>query len=63
MCIRDRGTRIKYTYFVTVRRRWLKPLFAWMVRAFGLPFWKRSFIDPLKTLVEDSASGDRHPAG
>jgi len=29
------GTRIKYTYFVTVRRRWLKPLFEWMVSAFG----------------------------
>jgi hypothetical protein len=46
------GTRISYTYFVTVRRRWLRPLFAWMVSAFGLPFWKRSFIDPLELLVE-----------
>jgi len=45
------GTRIMYTYFVTVRRRWIKPLFAWMVSAFGLPFWKRSFIDPLESLV------------
>ena len=46
------GTRIKYTYFVTVRRRWLKPLFKWMVSAFGLPFWKRSFVDPLESLVK-----------
>jgi hypothetical protein len=46
------GTRIKYTYFVTVRRRWLKPLFGWMVSAFGLPFWKRSFVDPLESLVK-----------
>lgn len=46
------GTRINYTYLVTVRRRWLKPLFAWMISAFGLPFWKRSFVDPLESLVE-----------
>ena len=46
------GTRIKYTYFVTVRNRWFKPIFAWMVKAFGLPFWKRSFIDPLESLVK-----------
>ena len=46
------GTRIKYTYFVTVRHRWLKPLYAWMVSAFGLPYWKRSFVDPLESLVE-----------
>lgn len=45
------GTRIKYTYFVTVRRRWFKPLFQWGVTTFGLPFWKRSFIDPLESLV------------
>jgi hypothetical protein len=30
------GTRINYTYFVTVRRRWLKPLCAWLVRHFGM---------------------------
>lgn len=46
------GTRINYTYFVTVRARWFKPLFAWMVTAFGLPFWKRSFVDPLESLVK-----------
>ena len=46
------GTRIKYTYFVTVRRRWLKPLYAWMVSTLALPFWKRSFVDPLESLVE-----------
>lgn len=45
------GTRIKYTYFVTVRHRWFKPLYEWMVSAFGLPFWKRSFVDPLEALV------------
>jgi hypothetical protein len=46
------GTRIIYTYFVTVRSRWFKPLFEWMVATFGLPFWKRSFVDPLESLVE-----------
>jgi hypothetical protein len=45
------GTRIKYTYMVTVRYRWLKPLYAWLVSAFGLPYWKRSFIDPLESLM------------
>lgn len=45
------GTRLKYTYFVTVRRRWFKPLFEWAVGKFGLPFWKRSFVDPLESLV------------
>ena len=30
------GTRIKYTYFVTVRQRWLKPLYAWMVELAGI---------------------------
>lgn len=47
------GTRINYTYFVTVRHRWLKPLYAWMVAAFGLPYWKRAFVDPLESLVEE----------
>lgn len=46
------GTRIKYTYFVTVRRRWLKPVYAWMVSTFALSFWKRSFVDRLELLVE-----------
>jgi hypothetical protein len=45
------GTRINYTYFVTVRNRWFRPVFAWLVKTFGLPFWKRSFIDPLESLV------------
>lgn len=50
------GTRIRYTYFVTVRHRWMRPLYAWMVSTFALPFWKRSFVDRLESLVEDHAS-------
>ena len=46
------GTRINYTYFVTVRHRWLRPLYGWMVSAFGVPYWKRSFVDPLESLVK-----------
>lgn len=46
------GTRIRYTYFVTVRRAWLRPLFAWMVETFGLPFWRRAFVEPLESLVK-----------
>jgi len=45
------GTRIEYTYFVTVRNRRWAPLFAWLVRWLGLPFWKRSFVDRLEVLV------------
>lgn len=46
------GTRIKYTYFVTVRRRWVKPLYGWTVSVFALPYWKRAVVDPLESLVE-----------
>jgi hypothetical protein len=46
------GTRIGYTYYVTVRHRWLKPLYAWLVAAFGLPYWKRAFVDRLEPVVE-----------
>ncbi len=46
------GTRIKYTYFVTVRHRWMRRTYAWLVRVLALPFWKRSFVDPLESLVK-----------
>ena len=46
------GTRIHYTYFVTVRRRWMRPLYAGLVSALALPYWKRSFVDPLESLVK-----------
>jgi hypothetical protein len=36
---------------VTVRHRWLKPLYAWLVSTLGLPYWKRAFVDPLESLV------------
>jgi hypothetical protein len=49
------GTRIAYTYFVTVRRRALRPLFAWLVRTFGLPFWERSVIGALRRILRDEA--------
>lgn len=45
------GTRIEYAYFVTVRNRRWAPLFAWLVRVLGLPFWKRSIVDRLDVLV------------
>ena len=45
------GTRIEYTYFVTVRNRRWAPLFAWLVRISGLPFWKRNIVDRLEVLV------------
>ena len=45
------GTRIEYTYFVTVRWRLMRPLYAWLVRRLALPFWKRSFVDRLEELT------------
>lgn len=45
------GTIIQYTYFVTVHNPRWRGLFAWMVKTFGLPFWKRSFIDRLNILL------------
>lgn len=46
------GTRIEYTYFVTVQNRHWGPLYAWLVRHLGLPFWKKSVIDRLEQLVQ-----------
>jgi len=54
------GTRIKYTYFVTVRHRWMRPAYAWLVRVLALPFWKRSFVDPLESLVESRRAAEAH---
>lgn len=45
------GTRVQYTYFVSVRNRVWRKLFAQLVKTFGLPFWKRSFIDQLPHLI------------
>lgn len=45
------GTRVVYTYFVTVRRRALRPLYAWLVRTFALAFWERSVIGALRDLL------------
>ncbi len=41
------GTEITYSYAVKVRHRWLRPLYAWLVRRFGLRFWKRAYLEPL----------------
>lgn len=49
------GTQISYTYFVRVRRRWLRPLYGWLVRRFAVPFWKRHYLDPLTQLARAHA--------
>ena len=41
------GTRVEYSYVVTLERVWLRPLYGWLVRVFGLPYWKRAYLDPL----------------
>jgi hypothetical protein len=50
------GTRIQYTYFVTVRNRRWRGIYAWAVKTFGLPFWKRAVIDRLPGLVGKNKS-------
>jgi hypothetical protein len=45
------GTQLEYTYVVTVRHRWLRPLFGWLVRAFGLRYWKKHYLTPLTFLA------------
>ena len=47
------GTEVEYTYIVTVKRRWLRPLYGRLVRAFALRFWKRSYLEPLKKLAQE----------
>ena len=41
------GTEINYSYAVKLRHRWLRPVYAWLVRRFGLRFWKRAYLEPL----------------
>jgi hypothetical protein len=52
------GTRIRYTYFVTVRNRQWRWLYAWLVKTFGLPFWKRAVIDQLPRLIANTQAGN-----
>jgi hypothetical protein len=47
------GTQISYTYIVRVGRKWLRPLYGWLVRRFGLPYWKRHYLDPLTQLARN----------
>lgn len=52
------GTRIKYTYFVTVRNRKWRRLYAWLVKTFGLPFWKRAVIDRVPHLIANKQTSN-----
>jgi hypothetical protein len=47
------GTQISYTYFVKVRRAWLRPLYGWLVRRFASSYWKRHYLDPLTQLARN----------
>lgn len=47
------GTQITYTYLVRVRRKWLRPLYGWLVRRFAMSYWKRHYLDPLTRLAQD----------
>jgi hypothetical protein len=53
------GTRIDYTYYVTVRSKFFKPIYAWLVRTLALPFWKRSFVDRLEELTSPRMEPER----
>lgn len=48
-----RGTAIEYTYVVTVKRKWLRPLYGWLVRTFGFPYWKKCYLQPLTRLAQE----------
>jgi len=52
------GTRIQYTYFVTVRNRKWRWLYAWLVKTFGLPFWKRAVIDRVPQLIANKQTSN-----
>lgn len=47
------GTEIEYTYVVTVKRKWLRPVYGWLVRTFGLPYWKQCYLQPLTRLAQE----------
>ncbi len=47
------GTEIEYTYVVTAKRKWLRPLYGWLVRTFGLPYWKKCYLQPLTSLAQE----------
>lgn len=47
------GTRVEYTYHVTVRNRRMKPAYQWLTNTFAVPYWKRSFLDRLEPLVAE----------
>jgi len=49
----DSGTEIEYTYIVTVKRKWLRPLYGWLVRTFGLRYWKKCYLQPLAKLAQE----------
>jgi hypothetical protein len=49
------GTQIAYTYIVKVRRRWLRPLYGWLVRRFALSYWRHHYLEPLTRLAQNHA--------
>ncbi len=55
----ERGTEIEYTYIVTVNRKWLRPLYGWLVRMFGLPYWKKCYLQPLTKLAQEHSQSHR----
>jgi hypothetical protein len=57
----DGGTEIEYTYIVTVKRKWLRPLYGWLVRTFGLPYWKKCYLIPLTKHAQQRCQS-RHEA-
>ncbi|MDR2513059.1 MAG: SRPBCC family protein [Puniceicoccales bacterium] len=49
----DDSTEIEYTYAVTVKHKWLRPLYGWLVRTFALPYWKRCYLAPLTKYAQE----------
>ena len=47
------GTEIEYTYVVTIKHKWLRPLYGWLVRRLALPYWKKCYLQPLTRLAQE----------
>jgi len=47
------GTEITYSYTVTLRHKWLCPVYSWLVRRLGLRFRKRAYLEPLIAHCQD----------
>lgn len=46
------GTRISYTYRVSIHKRWLRILATPLIRWYSMKYWEKAVIDELKKMLE-----------